>query len=86
MGEILLCSHLPPLGEILLYSSFFPGGNSTMGGNTTLQHRCCIVVLPPSHISPRKNGYIVDFPPGKWLYSSFPPGEIWLYTHISPLL
>ena len=35
--------------------------------------RCCIVVLPPSHISPRKNGYIVEFPPGKWLYSSFSP-------------
>ena len=38
MGEILLCSHFSPLGEILLYSSF-SGGKFYYGGKTTLQHR-----------------------------------------------
>ena len=31
MGEILLCSHSSPLGEILLYSSF-SGGKFYYGG------------------------------------------------------
>ena len=48
--------------------------------------RYCIVAFPPSQISPRKTGYIVAFPPENWLYSSFSPGEILLYSQISPFL
>ena len=40
MGEILLCSHSSPLGEILLYTcSSFSGRKFYCGGKTTLQHR-----------------------------------------------
>ena len=39
MGEILLCSHFSPMGEILLYSSFSGGKFYYGGGKTTLQHR-----------------------------------------------
>ena len=49
-------------------------------------YRYCIVAFPPSQISPRKTGYIVAFPPENWLYSSFSPGEILLYSQISPFL
>ena len=55
----------------------------------TLSHslyRYCIVAFPPSQISPRKTGYIVAFPPENWLYSSLSPGEILLYSQISPFL
>ena len=48
--------------------------------------RYCIVAFPPSQISPRKTGYIVAFPPENWLYSSLSPGEILLYSQISPFL
>jgi hypothetical protein len=43
-------------------------------------NRCCIVAFPPSHLSPRKNGYIVapPPPPEKLLYSRSSPTEIWL--------
>jgi hypothetical protein len=47
--------------------------------------RCCIVAFPPSHLLPRKNGYIIAFPPEKWLYSRSSPTEIWLYSRISPI-
>ena len=50
------------------------------------QYRYCIVAFPPSQISPRKTGYIVAFPPENWLYSSLYPGEILLYSQISPFL
>ena len=48
--------------------------------------RYCIVAFSPSQIPPppRKTGYIVAFPPENWLYSSFSPGEILLYSQISP--
>jgi hypothetical protein len=40
----------------------------------------------PSHLYPRENGYIITFPPEKWLYSTCSPTEKWLYTciRISP--
>ena len=55
-------------------------------GDTPTYYRYCIVAFPPSQISPRKTGYIVAFPPENWLYSSFSPGEILLYSQISPFL
>ena len=55
-------------------------------GKFWLQFRYCIVAFPPSQISPRKTGYIVAFPPENWLYSSLSPGEILLYSQISPFL
>ena len=51
-----------------------------------LVDRYCIVAFPPSQISPRKTGYIVAFPPENWLYSSLSPGEILLFSQISPFL
>ena len=53
---------------------------------TVQVNRYCIVAFPPSQISPRKTGYIVAFPPENWLYSSLSPGEILLYSQISPFL
>ena len=35
----------------------------------------------PDSIEKGENGYIVDFPPGKFGYKR---GEIWLYSQISP--
>ena len=57
-----------------------------MAALTDAAYRYCIVAFPPSQISPRKTGYIVAFPPENWLYSSLSPGEILLYSQISPFL
>ena len=66
MGEILLCSHSSPLGEILLYSSF-SGGKFYYGGKTTLQHR--FTESQHSHLSQKlcnqKDTYIIINPPYK---------------------
>ena len=40
--------------------------------------------FPHTHFSPRKNEYILSFPPGKMsIYWDFPP-EKWVYTEFSP--
>lgn len=54
---------------------------------------CYIVPFPPSHLSPRKNGYIAVFPPRKAdyivgfppFYSQITPTENLLYSGFSPI-
>ena len=47
-------------------------------------YRCYILIFPPTHFSPRKNEYILVFPPGKISIYSFSPPERSVYTHLSP--
>ena len=52
--------------------------------------------FPPTHFFPRKNEYILVVPPEKWVYTSFSPGKISIYSffppersvynHLSPLI
>ena len=35
--------------------------------------RCYILAFPPTQISPRKNEYILKFPPEKWVYTKISP-------------
>jgi hypothetical protein len=46
----------------------------------TDQCRCYILIFPPTHFSPRKNEYILVFPPERSVYTHFPPGKISIYS------
>jgi hypothetical protein len=56
------------LSTKVVYMKYYCGTDSDKSASyldILLKGRCCIVAFPPSHLSPRKNGYIVAFPPGK---------------------
>ena len=46
--------------------------------------RCYILIFPPTHVSPRKNEYILAFPPERSAYTHFSSPERSVYTHLSP--
>ena len=38
-----------------------------------MHYRCYILIFPPTHFSPRKNEYILVFPPERSVYTHFSP-------------
>jgi hypothetical protein len=62
------------------------------------ENRCYILIFPPTICFPRKNEYILVFPPERSVYTHFSPGkisiyssfplifrgEIWVYIEVSP--
>ena len=49
-------------------------------------YRCYILIFPPYSVFPRKNEYILRFPPEKWVYTEFSPRKtkyVLTHTHFS---
>ena len=62
---------------INLYFPVFPTLVKISSISRDGKYRCYIVPFPPSHLSPRKNGYIAVFPPGKMaIQQFFPQGKL----------